>query len=132
MTWRAMVIGALLTGWQASAAAEDANYDALVRSVGDAAFGHMALTFICRPKIGDGYYHAARSMAESSMEMVGYDRDGAILFVDKMEKKFEADKRKPPKEMTMEVCLSLMADTLQKLKVAQAELRVALKRDAAK
>lgn len=131
MKWRTVIIIAVLTGWQASAAAADANYDALARSVGDAAFGHMALTFICRPKIGDGYYHAARSMAESSLELVGYDRDEAVLVVDQMEKKFEADTRKPPKAMTMEICLSLMADTLQKLKVAQAELRVAIKRDVA-
>jgi hypothetical protein len=132
MTWRALFFVGILVGWQASAAAEDAAYGPLTRSVADAAFGHMALTFVCQPQLGEGYYHAARSMAEGSMELAGYDRDEAILLVDKMDKKFKADKRKVSKDMTMEVCLSVMADTLQKLKVAQAELRVALKRDAAK
>jgi len=126
MTSRGCLIVAAVAGFIVAAPARADDYAGLVKSLVDSSFRHMALTFACQRYIGDAHYHAARTIAEGNLELAGFGRDEAVLHVDQMDQKLKADARPAPKGISAQVCLSQMAETMQKLKVAQAEMRIFL------
>lgn len=116
--------------WATSALSEDAEYGRVVKAATDAAFGHMAITFLCQKQIGASHYQAAKTIAESTMVSVGYGSDESVVFVDEMDQKFRSDKRPSPAR-TFDTCITLTNESLQRVKVARAKFRIFVEKQKA-
>ncbi|KQY78658.1 hypothetical protein ASD52_02085 [Ensifer sp. Root142] len=109
-----------LLAFPASAQEPDVNE---FRAVLDAAFGKMAVAYLCRDEIGISHYQAARIGAEGAAIQIGMPRDEAVLAVDKMDKKFKADTRTENPKADAGSCFGKLNEFSHELDVAIAKVR---------
>jgi hypothetical protein len=92
-----------------------------------AVFANMAAGYMCRDALdGLAQFQAAVTIAENSLETMGYSTDDAVLAVDDMAMKFKNDPRAAHPDIDAAICQETVNARLQDVKIATARYNKAI------